>query len=114
MGVCEERGSGWDKVASQVEVHHLPAPEVTTTDETMRVTLLNQRSLGDMTGDERAAAVYLHACLNQVSRLNTTNSSVRERFGIEEPEQGDGVSTAEGRRQSGSDCCLTTLTPHRG
>ena len=84
MGVCEERGSGWDKVASQVEVHHLPAPEVTTTDETMRVTLLNQRSLGDMTADERAAAVYLHACLNQVSRLNTTNSSVRERFGIEE------------------------------
>jgi predicted HTH transcriptional regulator len=84
MGVCEERGSGWDKVASQVEVHHLPAPEVTTTDETMRVTLLNQRSLGDMTGDERASAVYLHACLNQVSRLNTTNSSIRERFGIEE------------------------------
>lgn len=84
MGVCEERGSGWDKVASQIEVHHLPAPEVTTTDETMRVTLLNQRSLGDMTGDERASAVYLHACLNQVSRLNTTNSSVRERFGIEE------------------------------
>lgn len=84
MGVCEERGSGWDKVASQVEVHRLPAPEVTTTDETMRVTLLNQRSLGDMTGDERASAVYLHACLNQVSRLNTTNSSIRERFGIEE------------------------------
>lgn len=84
MGVCEERGSGWDKVASQVEIHHLPAPEVTTTDETMRVTLLNQRSLGDMSGDERAAAVYLHACLNQVSRVNTTNSSVRVRFGIEE------------------------------
>lgn len=84
MGVCEERGSGWDKVASQVEVHHLPAPEVTTTDETTRVTLLNQRSLAEMSGDERAAAVYLHACLNQVSRLNTTNSSIRERFGIEE------------------------------
>lgn len=37
-----------------------------------------------MTPDERAQAVYLHSCLNQVSRKNTTNSSVRERFGIEE------------------------------
>ncbi|WP_203580778.1 ATP-binding protein [Microbacterium hibisci] len=84
MGICEERGSGWDKVASQVEIHHLPAPEVTTTDETMRVTLLAQRSFGEMSIDERAAAVYLHACLNQVSRRVTNNSSIRERFGIEE------------------------------
>ena len=25
---CEERGSGWDKVATQVEQHRLPAPLV--------------------------------------------------------------------------------------
>jgi hypothetical protein len=37
-----------------------------------------------MTSDERAQAVYLHSCLNQVSRKHTTNGSVRQRFGIEE------------------------------
>lgn len=84
MGICEERGSGWDKVAAEIDSHRLPAPEVTTTDETMRVTLLAQRPFAEMTGEERSAAVYLHSCLNQVSRRNTTNRSVRERFGIEE------------------------------
>ncbi|MDQ1074510.1 ATP-binding protein [Microbacterium sp. SORGH_AS_0969] len=84
MGVCEERGSGWDRVADQVERHHLPAPEVSITSDTTRVTLLSPRTLTEMTAGERAQAVYLHACLNQVARRHTTNSSVRERFGIEE------------------------------
>lgn len=84
MGICEERGSGWDKVAFEVEFHQLPAPEVLTTSDTTRVTLLSPRPLGSMTPDERARAVYLHACLNQVSRKDTTNSSIRQRFGIEE------------------------------
>lgn len=84
MGICEERGSGWDKVAGQVELYQLPAPEVLTTADTTRVTLLSPRPLTEMTPGERAQAVYLHACLNQVSRRHTTNSSVRQRFAIEE------------------------------
>lgn len=84
MGICEERGSGWDKVAFQVEFHQLPAPEVVTTADTTRVTLLSPRPLVDMSPEDKARAVYLHACLNQVSRKSTTNSSVRQRFGIEE------------------------------
>lgn len=84
MGICEERGSGWDKVAFEVEFHQLPAPEVVTTADTTRVTLLSPRPLTSMTPEDKARAVYLHACLNQVSRKDTTNSSVRKRFGIEE------------------------------
>lgn len=84
MGICEERGSGWDKVAAEVEFHQLPAPEVLTTADTTRVTLLSPRPLSGMTPDEKARAVYLHACLNHVSRKDTTNSSVRQRFGIDE------------------------------
>lgn len=84
MGICEERGSGWDKVAFEVEFHQLPAPEVLTTSDTTRVTLLSPRPLSRMTPEEKSRAVYLHACLNQVSRKDTTNSSVRQRFGIEE------------------------------
>jgi predicted HTH transcriptional regulator len=84
MGICEERGSGWDKVAFQVEVYQLPAPEVVTTADTTRITLLSPRPLADMSPEDKAQAVYLHACLNQVSRKSTTNSSVRRRFGIDE------------------------------
>ena len=32
---------------------------------------------------DRIRAVYLHACLRYVNREYTTNTSVRERFGIE-------------------------------
>ena len=46
--------------------------------------LLSPRPLVDMSPEDKARAVYLHACLNQVSRKVTTNSSVRQRFGIEE------------------------------
>jgi len=32
---------------------------------------------------DRIRAVYLHACLRYVNRENMTNTSIRERFGIE-------------------------------
>jgi predicted HTH transcriptional regulator len=84
MGICKERGTGWDKVVSQTELHQLPGPEVLTTSDATRVTLLSPRPLTSMTPDERAHSVYLHACLNQVARRDTNNPSIRQRFGIEE------------------------------
>jgi len=84
MGVCEERGSGWDKVAFQIELYQLPAPDVVRGAESTRVTMLSPRSLKDMDSDDRVRAVYLHACLRHVSSQVTNNTSIRERFGIEE------------------------------
>jgi predicted HTH transcriptional regulator len=37
-----------------------------------------------MARDDRVRACYLHACLRYVERNPMTNSSLRERFGIEE------------------------------
>lgn len=81
------RYAGTDRLTAtqeQIGGKGYAAPEVLTTADTMRVTLLSPRPLTDMTPDERAQAVYLHSCLNQVSRKHTTNSSVRQRFSIEE------------------------------
>jgi ATP-dependent DNA helicase RecG len=39
VGVCEERGSGIDKVVSQTEYYQLPAPVIEVSDEHTRVTL---------------------------------------------------------------------------
>ena len=83
FGICEERGSGWDKVASQIELFQLPAPKIEVVDEHTRVTLFSQRSLNEMDGTERARATYLHACLQYVKRDYLTNSSLRKRFNIE-------------------------------
>ena len=84
IGICEERGSGWDKVVSQTEFYQLPAPLPEATQEHTSVILFAPRPLAKMDKADRIRAVYWHACLRYVSQQPTTNSSVRERFGIEE------------------------------
>lgn len=83
IGICEERGSGWDKVVFQTELYQLPAPLAEATAEHTRVVLFAPRPLSRMDKADRIRAVYLHACLRYVSREYLTNSSVRQRFGIE-------------------------------
>jgi len=83
MGICEERGSGVDKVVFQTELYQLPAPKFEASGETTRAVLFAHRPLTKMDKEDRVRACYLHACLKYVNREYLTNSSVRDRFGIE-------------------------------
>ncbi len=82
--ICEERGSGIDKVVAEIERYHLPAPLFETPPDFTRVVLFARKSLADMDKTEREHACYLHACLRYVQRESMTNKSIRERFGIDE------------------------------
>jgi predicted HTH transcriptional regulator len=84
VGVCEERGSGIDKVVFETEFYQLPAPIFETTDEHTRTILFAHKELRNMDKEERIRACYLHACLRYVQRDFMTNTTLRERFGIEE------------------------------
>jgi predicted HTH transcriptional regulator len=83
VGICEERGSGIDKVVFQTEVYQLPAPMFEVAEEHTRVVLFAPKALNDMDKNDRIRACYLHACLKYVNRDFMTNSSLRQRFGIE-------------------------------
>ncbi len=83
-GICEERGSGVDKVVFQTEFYQLPAPIFETPEASTRVVLFAHKTLNEMDRTDRVRACYLHACLRYVERNPMTNSSLRERFGIEE------------------------------
>lgn len=83
IGICEERGSGVDKVVAQTEVYQLPAPLFERTDEHIRVTLFAHKEYKDMEQDERIRACYLHCCLKYVNKEPMNNASLRERFSIE-------------------------------
>jgi ATP-dependent DNA helicase RecG len=83
IGICEERGSGWDKVVWLTEYHQLPAPLTETVAENTRVVLFGPRRLARMEREDRVRATYLHSCLRYVNREHMTNTSVRERFGIQ-------------------------------
>ncbi len=80
--ICEERGSGIDKVVMQVELYQLPAPLFEVPDGFTRTVLFAHRSLTEMDKIDRVRACYLHACLRYVTRKEMTNTTVRERFGI--------------------------------
>ena len=84
IGICEERGSGVDKVVFQTEFYQLPAPVFETTDDSTRSVLFAHKALNDMGREEKVRACYLHACLRYVGRDPMTNASLRERFGIDE------------------------------
>lgn len=84
VGICEERGSGIDKVVFQVELYQLPAPLFEVPPDSTRVVLFSHKPLVKMDEEERVRACYLHACLRYVSRDYLTNASLRERFGIRE------------------------------
>ena len=84
IGVCEERGSGVDKVVFQTELYQLPAPLFETTDEHTRAVLFAHRELKSMEKADRVRACYLHACLRYVQRDYMTNTTLRQRFGIDE------------------------------
>jgi predicted HTH transcriptional regulator len=83
-GICEERGSGVDKVVSQTEFFQLPAPIFESLEGNTRAILFSHKALKDMDRADRVRACYLHACLRFVQRDPMTNTSLRERFGIEE------------------------------
>jgi ATP-dependent DNA helicase RecG len=84
FGVCEERGSGIDKVVFQVELYQLPAPLFEVPEGSTRVVLFAHKALSEMDRADRVRACYLHACLKYVTRSFLTNASLRERFGVEE------------------------------
>lgn len=84
IGVCEERGSGVDKVVFQTEFYQLPAPLFETSDEHTRAVLFAHREFREMDKADRIRACYLHACLRYVQRDFMTNTTLRDRFGIEE------------------------------
>lgn len=84
MGLCEEQGSGLDKVVAQAEFFQLPAPLLRTSDGAFQAILYGPRTFAQMTTDERVRACYYHAVLKFISGERMTNTTLRERFGIAE------------------------------
>lgn len=84
LGICEERGSGVDKVVFQLELYQLPPALFEVRGDSTIAVLFAQKPLRKMDKEERVRACYQHACLKYVMREYMTNTSTRERFGIEE------------------------------
>lgn len=84
MGICEEKGSGIDKVVFSTEYYQLPAPEFRTTPVHTTVALFAHKEFTDMEPKERVNACYMHCCLKYVSNEKMSNQSLRERFKLDD------------------------------
>ncbi len=82
LNICEERGSGIDKVLFECEFYQLPAPKFIEGENYTRVITYSHKTLRQMDKEDKIRATYLHACLKVVSGENMTNQTLRERFGI--------------------------------
>jgi ATP-dependent DNA helicase RecG len=82
IGICEERGSGIDKVIFQCEVFQLPAPEFIEGENFTRVILYSPKPLREMDKQDKIRACYQHCCLKHVSGSIMTNQSLRKRLGV--------------------------------
>jgi ATP-dependent DNA helicase RecG len=82
INVCEERGSGIDKVIFQVELFQLPPPDFAVVGDHTRAVLFAYKKLTQMNKHDRIRACYQHACLCWVSNQNMSNATLRKRFAI--------------------------------
>ena len=83
IGVCEERGSGFDKVVYLTELFQLPPPIIEATEAQTKVTIFAHLDFKVMSKEDKVRACYWHCCLKYVNREYITNTSLRERFGLE-------------------------------
>lgn len=84
MGLCEEGGTGIDKVVEAVETAQRPPPDFSAQTNATRVTLYGPRRFSELTTDERLRACYLHAGLTYLNGGRMRNTSLRNRLGVSE------------------------------
>lgn len=82
LRICEELGTGWDKIVISCEIQQLPTPRIELYEESTRVTIFSEISFTSMSLEDRLWACYMHACILHVQGEQLTNSSLRNRFGV--------------------------------
>ena len=84
MNICEERGSGIDRVVHDAEFFQLPAPPFQNDNIRTTVTVYGPQSFDKMDRNDRVRACFQHCALKWVHGGQMTNQTLRERFGLTE------------------------------
>lgn len=82
--ICEERGTGFQKVVTAIELFGLPPLVLAPQENAFRVTIGAPRKFADMSASERIEACYQHAVLQYLSSKTLTNTTLRQRFHLHE------------------------------
>ncbi len=84
-GICEERGSGYDKVLFATSNNRMIAPKIENqSDKFTKVTLYSAVPFEVISKEDRIRTCYMYACLMYVQGIPINNNAIREVFGIED------------------------------
>lgn len=82
--ICEEKGSGIDRVMLEVEEQNLPPPDIRVGSGRTHVIMFGPREFSEMASDERIRAAFQHCALKWVNRDYMTNQTLRARLRLDE------------------------------
>jgi len=82
--ICEERGSGFEKAVSAIELFGLPPLQFRETENSFCVVMSSPKKFAIMDLEERIEAAYQHSVIKYFSNEAMTNKSLRERFGLDD------------------------------
>lgn len=88
LKMCEELGTGWDKIVISCEMFQLPAPKIDLYEESTKVTLFSEVPFSNISQEDKLWACYLHACIMYVQGDYLTNTTLRNRFGLKTSSSG--------------------------
>lgn len=87
-GICEERGSGYDKVIYATNKNSMLAPKIENqSDKFTKVTLYLKVPFDLISKEDRVRTCYMQTCFLYVNGEAISNNSVRELFGIDEKDK---------------------------
>lgn len=83
--ICDERGSGYDKIVRATSSNAMLAPSVENQENQFtKVTLFSKIPFSIISKKEKVWTCYMQACLDYVGKRTITNSEIRKIFGLEE------------------------------
>lgn len=83
-GICEERGSGYDKIVEATGKNELLAPRIENQNNQFTKAILFAKVPFELTSKEdRMRTCYMQACLAYVNFEGISNSDIRKIFGLE-------------------------------
>jgi predicted HTH transcriptional regulator len=84
-GICEERGSGYDKIIASTSKNTMLAPKVENQGNQFTKVILFAKIPFDLTTKEdRIRTCYMKACFEYVNFRTITNSDIRILFGLDD------------------------------
>ena len=80
--ICEERGSGFDRMEEGMSDLKIPAPKVETGEDFTRTKLYWYPSLSKWPKEDKIRTCYLATCYYYINEIPVANAVLRKRFGV--------------------------------